>query len=93
MGADERSPEGRGAVTHRKIRLRALRPEGKCPDNGRKEEICLDTLLEGKCPGTRRMEGIYRGRRRPDATYLDTRRPEEKCPDTLRLEGKMPWHL
>jgi len=86
MGTDERSLEGRGAVTRRKIRLGALRPEGKCPDNGRKEEICLDTLrLEGKCPGTRCMEGIYRGRRRPDATYLDTRRPEEICADTLRV--------
>jgi len=91
MGADKRSPEGRGTVTRRKIRLRALCPEGKYPDNGRKEEICLDTLrLEGKCPSTRHMEGIYCGRHRPDATYLDTRCPEEICADTLHLEGKCP---
>jgi len=71
MGTDERSPEGRGAVTRRKIRL---------------DSLCL----QGKCPGTRHMEGIYRGRHRPDATYLDTRRPEEIYGDTLRLEGKCP---
>ena len=69
LGADERTPEGRGAVTRWKICLGVLRPVDKCPDNRCQEEICLHTRqLEGKCPGTRRMEGIYRGRHHLDAT-------------------------
>jgi len=51
MDADKRSPAGRGAVTRWKICLGALRPEGKCPDTHRLEEICPDTQhLKGKMP-------------------------------------------